>query len=336
MAIIRTFVLTLAGLALLYGFTIQTVDPRGDFGRRPTAGVVLDAQAEKVKSFGAYATRGPVDGLILGSSRSMKIHPQALQAETGLRFFNFAIEGARAEDYLALYRWVRAQGIRPRAIVIGLDVEALHSDDRPELRQPLPGAAAADSGARSGVFTGWLAREKKAFGASYLGDAIRAVVLLPWSSRLPYYAFGPDGYLRYPQFEAQRERGTFNLDRRVADCLTLYLERFQGMAGLSTARRAALEELLRETRGDGARVVIWLTTLHPRAVEYLERRTRYAELVAQAGTYGASLAREPEVRVLDLSAAERYGATASGWYDCGHIDEDNAARVAALLAAAIR
>ena len=336
MAIIRTFVLTLTVLALLFAFAIQTVDPRGDFSRRAAAGVVLDAQAEKVKSFGAYATRGPVDGLILGSSRSMKIDPQALQAETGLRFFNFAIEGARAEDYLALYRWVRAQGLRPRTIVIGLDVEALHSDDRPEPRQPLPGTATADSGTRSGVLTQWLAREKKAFGASYLGDAIRAVALLPWSSRLPYYAFGPDGHLRYPQFEAQRERGTFDLDRRITDCLPLYLERFQGMTGLSPGRQATLEELVREARGDGARVIIWLTTLHPRTVDYLTRRTRYAEHVAQAGTYVARLARDPDVRVLDLSSTERYGATTSGWYDCGHIDEANAARVAALLATAIR
>jgi len=336
MAIIRTFVLTLAGLALLYGFVIQTVDPRGDFSRRPMAGVVLDAQAEKVKIFGAYATRGPVDGLILGSSRSMKIDPQALEPQTGLRFFNFAIEGARAEDYGALYRWVRAQGVRPRAIVIGLDVEALHSDDRPEPRQPLPGTGTAGAGTVSSVFHQWLAREKKAFGASYLGDGIRAVALLPWSSRLPYYAFGPDGYLRYPQFEAQRERGTFDLEGRISDCLTLYLERFQGMTGLSRGRQAALEEVVREARSEGARVIIWLTTLHPRTVDYLTRRTPYAELVARAGAYAASLARDPGVRVLDLSSADRYGATASGWYDCGHIDEDNAARVTALLAAAIR
>jgi len=336
MAIIRTFLLALAALALLYAFVVQTVDPRGDFNRRPTAGVILDAQAEKVKSFAAYAARGPVDGLILGSSRSMKIDPQALQAETGLRFFNFAIEGARAEDYLALYRWVRAQGARPRVILIGLDIEALHSDNRPESRQPLPGTAPANTGDPSERFSRWLARERKIFGASYLGDAIRAVAFLPWSSRLPYYAFGPDGYLRYPQFEAQRARGTFNLDRRIADCLTLYLERFQDMTGLSPGRRAAFEELVRETRSDNARVVIWLTTLHPRTVDYLARRTRYAELLAQVGAYAAGLACEPTVRVLDLSSGERYGATASGWYDCGHIDEDNAARVTALLAAAIR
>ena len=57
-----------------------------------------------------------------------------MQAATGFRAFDFAVEGARAEDYLVLYRWVRARGIRPRVVVIGLDVEALHDDDRPEPR----------------------------------------------------------------------------------------------------------------------------------------------------------------------------------------------------------
>lgn len=336
MALVRTFVLTVAVLALLYAVGIETVDPRGDFGRRPTTGVVLDAQAEKTKSFDAFVAGGPVEGLILGSSRSMKIDPKVLGEATGRRFFNFAIEGARAEDLLALYRWVRARGLHPRTVVIGLDVEALHNDDRSEMRQPLPGQAPAEPDSPVKAARRWLAREKKAFGASYLGDALRAVLFLPWTSRLPFYAFGPDGYLRYPQLEARRERGTFDLDRRVGDCLPVYLERFQGMTGLSPKRRAALEELAREARADGARVVIWLTTLHPRAVEYLERRTRYARLVEDTRAYLRSLAVEPDVRVLDLSEASRYGGTPTGWYDCGHIDEDNAARVTARLGAAMR
>jgi hypothetical protein len=95
--------------------------------------------------------------------------------------------------YLSLYRWARAQGVRPRVVVIGLDVEALHSDERPEHRAPLPGVIGADGGICAESSRQWLGRERKAFGASYLGDAVRAAAFLPWSSRLPYYAFGLDG-----------------------------------------------------------------------------------------------------------------------------------------------
>jgi len=327
--------LTVAALAFVYAAAIHAVDPRGDFGRRPTAGVVLDARAEKIKRFQSSAA-GPMDGLILGSSRSMKLDPAPLEKATGHRFFNFSVEGARAEDYLEIYRWVRSQDAHPRVVIIGLDVEALHSDDRHEARRPLPAAGEAKPASRWHVFRYRVSLEKKAFGASYLGDAVRALAFLPWSSRLPFYAFGPDGYLRYPQLEERRAWGTFDLDRRVADCLPVYQERFKSMTGLSASRRRDLEETVREATADGARVIVWLTTLHPRAVEYLGRRTRYALLAATTRTYLETLAREPQVRVLDLSEAGRYGASLTGWYDCAHIDEDNAARVMARLATAIR
>jgi hypothetical protein len=336
MAIIRTFVLTVVALAFIYAAAIQTVDPRGDFGRRPAAGLVLDARVEKIKRFQAYAAAGPVEGLILGSSRSMMLEPAGLEKATGLRFFNFSIEGARAEDYLEIYRWVRAQGIHPRVVILGVDVEALHNDDRREARQPMSSSGDAPPESRWQAFRHRFALVKRAFGASYLADGVRAVAFRPWSSRLPFYAFGPDGALRYPQLEERRAHGTFDLDRRIADCLPVYLERFQSMMGLSPRRRADLEATIREATSDGARVIVWLTTLHPRAIDYLEHRTRYAQLAAATRAYLESLAREPEVRVMDLSEASSYGASPRGWYDCGHIDEDNAARVIARLAAATR
>src|SRR5690349_19786525 len=85
-----------------------------------------------MKLFSAYRKSRPLQGLILGSSRSMKLRPELLREKTGLEFFNFAVENARAEDYLAIERWVRQQTAPPNLLVVGLDIEALHDDDVPE------------------------------------------------------------------------------------------------------------------------------------------------------------------------------------------------------------
>ena len=80
MAVIRTFLLTIVILAVFYAIAVQTLDPRGDFNRRPMTGVALDAQAVKASRFSGYAAGWRVTALVLGSSRSMKIDPKALHA----------------------------------------------------------------------------------------------------------------------------------------------------------------------------------------------------------------------------------------------------------------
>ena len=70
--------------------------------------VTLDARRQKMDLFRAYQAQEPVQGLILGSSRTMKLDPQVFGEATGQRFFNFTVDAARAEDYLAVYRKLSA------------------------------------------------------------------------------------------------------------------------------------------------------------------------------------------------------------------------------------
>jgi hypothetical protein len=80
--------------------------------------------------------------------------------------------------------------------------------------------------------------------------------------------------VRYPRFAADRTSGTFDLDRRITDCLTAYLERFQGMSRLSPRRRAASRNwcLTARRRSPRGRLAHHAA---PRTVDYLSRHTRY-------------------------------------------------------------
>ena len=107
------------GLALV-------VDPRGDFGTGMFPCVALDSRRDKMRLFEDYNRRGAVHGIVLGSSRSMLLSCSKLGANSKLRWFNFSVDSARTEDYLAIYRWVRNRDSRLGRLIIGLDVEALH------------------------------------------------------------------------------------------------------------------------------------------------------------------------------------------------------------------
>ncbi len=349
MKFLAGFMAALAALALLYLGAIRWVDPRGEFGGGRFPVVEMDARAEKMRLFRASREAAAPVGLILGSSRAMKLRPQTLAAAAGAPFFNFAVDNARAEDYLAIYRWVRQQGVPVRFLVIGLDVEALHDDDKPdpglvrndELIQALLRGGMPEPGILAGMTRPGplrlLKKYKGTFRIEYVNDAVRSLRLFwrPADRPLPLLEFEPDGYLRYRRWEVQRAAGTFRFDEDMERCLAKYLGRFDHMNRLSERRRAYLREVVEEAHGEGARVLVWITALHRQTEQYLEARTSYASLLQATRAYEEAIAREDDVVTYDFSRPESYQGTVSGWYDCAHIDEANADRVAESLARAL-
>jgi len=350
MKFLACFVASAAALALAYAALVRLVDPRGEFGTGIFPVVRLDARAEKMRLFEAYRSVTQPEGLILGSSRTMKLSPRMLEAETGERFFNFAVDSARAEDDLAIYRWVRAQGVPIKVVVIGLDVEALHDDDRPDpgfvgndrLVEALAQGGLPELGILSRVPRPGpirtLKKYKSTFTIAYLSDTVRAMRFFasPESRPLPLMEFERDGYLRYRRWEMERAAGTFRFDEDLERCLTKSLTRFDQMTTLSRRRRAYVQALVDEAHADGARVLLWITSLHPVTARYLETHTSYATLLEATRAYKEAIARGTGVATYDFSRPENYDGSASGWYDCAHIDEANADRVAAAMASALR
>jgi hypothetical protein len=345
MRFLGVFLAATALLAAAYAGLVTGIDPRGDFdgGAFPVVG--LDARADKVRLFRAYAAEAAPQGLILGSSRAMKISPSALQQATGRRFFNFAVDNARAEDYLAIYRWVRRQAIRPELLVVGLDVEALHDDDRPEaallrareLVDTLGEARPAEPGLLAPLRAFRAARVvktyKSTFTVEYAADALQSVrfFLRPSTAPVPLMAFEPDGYLRYRRWEMERAAGSFRFERDLDRCLAKSVGRFEHMTSLSERRREHLRRLLDEAAGDGARAILFISSLHPLTARHLEARTRYGSLLADTRRYADELSSRYTLADHDFSDPERYGGTDSGFYDCLHVDESNAQRMIAAL-----
>ncbi len=339
------FLVAAITFSLGYAAFVRLVDPRDEFGTGLFPVVDLDIRVRKMRLFQDYlATSGAPEGLIIGSSRAMKLNPRTLEAATGHRFFNFAVDNARAEDYLAIYRWVRQQNVKIKFLVIGLDVEALHNDDRPEPNlvdnDALVGTLGPERMSEPGLLARFrayqsirlLKKYKETFTIEYLTDALRAVRFLmrPQSRPLPLMEFEPDGYLRYRRWERERAAGSFRFDRELERCFTKSLTRFDNMTQLSPRRRAYVREVVDEARADGARVVIWVTSLHPRTSSYLEAHTGYFALLEATRVYEQAL-KHDGVATYDFSRPESYDGTALGWYDCLHIDETNADRVAMIL-----
>jgi CelD/BcsL family acetyltransferase involved in cellulose biosynthesis len=345
------FLVALATLSSLYAVTVRAVDPRGDFGIAQFPVVELDARTEKMRLFQQDIETTQPDGLILGSSRAMKLSPRTLDAALGQHFFNFAVDNARADDYLAIYRWVCQHNVHLKSLIVSLDVEALHNDDQPDpgltrnetlLRALEQGGRTPDDSLTGRSPLATIARAlrtyRSVFTITYLDDTIRSIRLFlqPHSQPLPMLEFEHDGYLRYRLWESQRATGAFRFDHDMERCLYKYVTRFQGMTALSSRRTAYLRQLVQDAQANGTKVVVWLTSLHPTTERHLSMHTQYPTLLNAARYSLTSIHESLGVPTYDFSSPDHYNGTPDGWYDCAHIDETNAERVAAILADSLR
>ena len=336
LAVVVDFVLFAAGVFAAAAAAVGIVDARGQFGTGIFPVVVSQTRAEKSRLFSAFHAAQPVDGLVIGSSRSMRVAPSFLSARTGRRFFNFGVDDARAEDYLAIERWVRSHGAAPRLVIIGLDIEALHDDDQPD---PEFLTDARFRRIVDGYDDGWTALRsyKSVFTVWYALDTLASLRVSLRHDRRPRYRFEQDGRLRNDTLDAERARGEPVFADNLDACVDVYIRRFAKMKTLSARRRAYVERTLAEIHAAGGRSLVWLTPLHPVAIARLQETTRYRELRRQAVDYLAQLRSVAGVDTLDLSDPDLFGGVRSiEWDDCAHPDDAEEGRIAVRLADALQ
>jgi hypothetical protein len=326
------FSLSVAVIAILHGTTMTLLDPRATFGTGIFPSLVLESRKAKMVLFEEYLEKGPVEGLLLGSSRAFKFKPVDLQAALGQRFFNFAVGGANTEDYLAIYRWVRRQGVRPKTVLIGHDPTTLHDADQHHKgfaqNEVLNLALEGNLGILSK-----LTLYKETFSTAYVTDAARSVLLWlqPSRRREPQWTFEADGYTREPQIERARAAGAFDLERAIDGCIDVTVESFD-MTTLSEWRKEFLEKLVAEARADGAKVMVILTpNYHPRVERALLARKPYAEMLDQVRRHLEELKAIHGITILDFTDLASFGGTDTDWNDCTHLSEANAARLVSKL-----
>jgi len=323
---VRRFAFGLALLLCFVGAFNYLVNPMGLHAPRLLPPVTWNSRP--VKAALLREMQPPPQALILGSSRALKIDPKLVRELTGLPAFNAAVLSAMAEDDLAMLRYaVEGVGLKPRLLLVGVDVETFHDHlpvdigllETPELRRYVP--AGADQ-----KFPAW-----RHFTSLFSWEETK----LSWRSvrnALTGYPttwnyFDADGYGHYAVLEKERASGKpYPLERRVDAVAAEYVGRYEGYAALSPERVRSFEQMLDYAQAHGIRVVLFITVIHPRVVKVIEPHNypqRYAEvkrlLKQLSAKYDAA-----NVSLYDFSRVEDFGGNTDWFYDGSHVDERNA------------
>jgi hypothetical protein len=319
-AFVRRFLMVLLGALAVVGAANYFVNPTGLHAPKIFPTVSWNARQTKADLLKAADPKPQV--LVLGSSRAMKIRPALITQLTGLPAFNAAVDaGLMEDDYVMLRYACERGGAQPKLILIGVDVEAFDNH-----RPSNVGLAISDELAEfapGGKRLSWWEKLKRLYSWEETKLTWRSLRHSVIGYPTTWNKIENDGYLRYLLYEQDRAKGTYPLDRRVDAIMPAYASRYAAYDQLQPERVHDLDEIMQYAQKRGARVVLFITTLHPRVLATVEPHgyeQRYddvkALLAKMHAQYGAT--------VYDFSHIEAYGGQPDWFYDGAHVDERNA------------
>jgi hypothetical protein len=310
------FLLRVGTFALIYALAALVIDPRQEGSLHLVPASLLDDRTPKTNLFKEFTSNGPVEGLVLGSSRTLAISPRLLSQLTGLRYFNFAISGASISDVAKVYESVLQNGSHPKNIIVGLDINALLGRRKVEERQ----IAVAKGAVVAGV-TQLLLDVRKSFSVDFAHDmilslALAAHLIKPASVNV-FDAAGtslPHG-TGFPSEEDYR--------RSVSTCAATLHAQFARYDMVSELRFAELDALLGRASADGAKVDIFITPVNPAAQQQLTEGTLYEVLRKDVMLRLSRETGKVHFTIHDFADLSFLQGGAAGWADCVHVTGQN-------------
>jgi hypothetical protein len=335
--VIKTVLLTLAAHLAIIVIVFGTVNPFGWlWGERfPTA--TANTRPRKVRLYESWRQAEPVSGLIMGSSRSHQLPPQAFSRATGLRFFNFSVEIAMPEDFLAILDFVEERQQPPRVLVLGIDHTMLQT-------YPLTEELATDWELSWRVehrrpTTGWKVEHgaqllRKALTPGFaraVGSSIDAAV----RHKEPMNHFRADGVVDYPPKDRAIAAGRYDRPFNIDRCVREFMKSLEIPRGYDPRRIALIDSLISHAKARGTQVVLWLTPLHPALYAETAARPAIDAWLRTVPDTLALIAQRHGVPFVNLWKVEDFGGDANDFYDCAHVGPKNVALLTEQLIAAI-
>ena len=322
-AFLRTFAATLVGLLVALALLVRVTDPFATFGTGLVPPIV---SADRDYKAALYRSRTPPpEVVLLGSSRIKTLRPGCVSALTGRPAFNFGVNAGVAEDFLAIFRFMRSQPrFEVREILLGAEPEAFTGD-------PSLGRALAQSRAL-GPFVSQVESDPERLWSDLWSQASAlAAVRSVWHygldrDKLPQEALEPDGFQTRPLLDDQIRNGRFPQHSVVLSSSHAVRSRYLAGTHLSPRRVAHLHELLEEARAAGVRVTAFVSPVHP-ALTRDAASTALPALTRELVGVLRSAEREGLIHYVETRSLSDFHGDSTSYYDAVHMTPDNADRL---------
>lgn len=312
------------------------VNPYGDYGTKFFRPLVQTPRNDKVYLLSQMDPKP--EAVVIGSSRVMRLEPAYLKPVFGYDFFNFGVNSAMPEDYLAILRhYEAARGKPPAMVVLGIDIysftDALPMDSRlrncPELFNQLPEeqGSTLNQWKRSIVRNVKLFREN--FKYSLLKDSLRTLKMDLWDGGRGdgHFDFLENGMMVDRLTKQEGADGTFDLEKEVDFHKVDYARRYAGFESLSPKRSAYFESFLKICEEKQIKLVVFLTPLHPDLATDLAENTTFTARKKDVVAYVNQQCLKNNVPFFEFSDIRSFQGIANEFHDGVHATVVNNRRI---------
>ena len=316
-------VVSLATMCLLVVATVNfIVDPYAQYASDVFEPLVQTSRAQKVQ---LLADMSPTpDGLVLGSSRVMKLEPDVLQRVTGSTFLNAGVNHAKSEDHLAMLRHYHSKtGEMPKWVVLGLDVNSFSDQNQTDARL-LSNSDLLPHVSGSVPLSDRFQRWRELFSWQQTKMSITSIRHPKTEDgEPPLESFRADGLLVYHQREQEIADGTYDFRGALDYTKREYKQLLFNFDRLSERRCEMFAALARECRQANSRLVVFLTPMHPELRAYVENSTAYELRKRELNDFLAAQAKSEGFTLVDLSDITRFDGDPALFVDGVHPLEPN-------------
>ncbi len=317
-----TFYLTVFGLGCVACLN-WIVDPFGQYGTGVFPTRVQASRAQKIDLL-ERLDQAPA-GLILGSSRVLKMEPEYLEKRTGRNFFNAGVNHGRPKDFLAILRWYHQRwNTYPEMVILGIDSAAL-SEVAPldarittELRlaNVVPESISMkDSMARYFELTSL--KQAKVSLNSILKSIRRSITVDPHE----FYAM--DGRIVYRQREQEVREGTYDFASAMNYNKREFDQIYRSFQRLSTEEVAFLVEAVSKLHQHHTAIYTFVTPFHPELSATLSELENFHARERESRQLLALLGLRFGIHIADLGNLTSFGGDPNDFVDGIHPLEKN-------------
>lgn len=285
----------------------------------PAVQLTRSLKAQGIESCDANTT-----GLILGSSRVLKLEPDFLRSIDGTHYYNAGVNYAKPEDFYALVKlYENHLGKLPNKVLIGIDVAAFNEKlpvepellDIQTLQTHLVGKI--DMPPRTG-------RWQELISYQYTKNSLRSLRhFIKEHNCETEQSFRDDGVIVYNKRENEIQNLTYDLQSAIDYNKQEYAAIFEDFDKIGSNRWDLFVQLVDMLRSAGTEVTVFLTPDHPDLVDSLSKIPNYQARTADLDKLLGSLDKEHSICYTNFQSIESFGGEAHSFVDGIHPLETN-------------
>lgn len=301
------------------------IDPRGLFGTNKFTPLVATDRPAKLE---LIKNQSPApDIIILGSSRVFKIDPETITKKTRLHAFNFGVNNAKPEEFLALAKYlIEDLKIKPQLFIVAIDHDAFDNQRIQPQTIHISKLRSKLNISKKEYLSVFLTTFKENLTFQYIKDIGRSIYyIIAGYPKLPP-RLKSNGYMIKNVYKKDVPE---NFNTHSGNVILNVFK--TGGAALSVARQNYFEQFLNLAKENNIKIKMALLPMHPIILERLNEQPEFKNTCRLLTDYLITQSKKYGYDYYDFTDIQSFNGDPEDFSDLVHTNDANLQKIIDII-----